>query len=359
MGKAQRPREAAGDGQSTVKKTDCRDATKKEFLRSRYLGCLYGLAVGDALGAPVEFLSLQDIQREYGKDGICDFASWGRFPAGSYTDDTQMSLATALGCLGALQRMRDRGICHPASVVYRRYLDWLKTQDDPAQRRAPGNTCLSALMSGTMGTLDSQINDSKGCGGVMRTAPAGLAFPPGEAFRQGAEYAAITHGHPTGYLTGGYLAELVALLVSGRQLDQALDAATKSLNSWRHRSETVEAVNLARRLAVSETSPASTISKIGEGWIAEEALAISIYCALRFRDNFKDAVIAAVNHSGDSDSTGSITGAILGTMLGIEAIPVEWIPRVENTERIGKLAEHMFAAFAEGKELSTEEYLPN
>ncbi len=359
MGKAQGPRETSGGAQSPVKKSNRRGVTNRELTRSRYRGCLYGLAVGDALGAPVEFLSLEDIQRRYGKRGIRDFDSWGRFPAGGYTDDTQMSLATALGCIRALQRTRSIGMCHPASVVYQRYLDWLKSQDDAAQRRAPGNTCLSALRSGTMGTIEERINDSKGCGGVMRTAPAGLAFPSGEAFREGAEYAAITHGHPTGHLTAGYLAELVALLVSGKSLDQALDGATTRLDSYSERNETLEAVNLARRLAATEVSPERAISQIGEGWIAEEALAISIYCSLKFRDNFKEAVIAAVNHSGDSDSTGSITGAILGTALGLKAIPAEWVRRVEASEQIGKLADDMFAAFVEAKPLSTEEYPPN
>jgi len=148
-----------------------------KLLIRKYQGCLLGLAIGDALGAPVEFLSLPEIKKRYGKDGITDFHAWRGFKPGSYTDDTQMSLATAVGCIRTYQEWRERGISDSVSVVYHRYLDWLESQNDPEQRRGPGRTCLSALQSGKMGTMEERINESKGCGGVMRTAPAGLAFP--------------------------------------------------------------------------------------------------------------------------------------------------------------------------------------
>jgi len=151
-------------------------------LIRKYQGCLLGLAIGDVLGAPAEFLSLPKIKKRYGKEGITDFHEWRGFKPGSYTDDTQMSLTTAIGCLRAYQRWRERGIYDSVSVIYRCYLDWLESQNDPEQRRGPGRTCLSALQSGKMGTIEDKINDSKGCGRVMRTAPVGLAFPSDRAF---------------------------------------------------------------------------------------------------------------------------------------------------------------------------------
>jgi len=322
----------------------------------RYKGCLYGIAVGDALGAPVEFLSFDEILQRYGNDGITQFEPWAGFKAGSFTDDTQMSLATAVGCLRAYQRLRGRGIWHPASIVHGRYLKWLETQSEPAQRRAPGNSCLSVLASGRMGTIEDKINNSKGCGGVMRTAPAGLAFKPGEAFLQGAEFAALTHGHPTGYLTGGFIAELVSHIIAGKELEPALDAATEQLVQYPKHQETLEKLSLARKLAGRSKSSADSISEIGAGWIGEEALAIAVYCALRFRDAFKQAVRAAVNHSGDSDSTGSIAGSILGTLLGVKAIPSQWVKQVENSARIAGLAKDMFEAFVEEQQPSLRKY---
>jgi ADP-ribosylglycohydrolase len=166
-----------------VGKIGQKDLKQGQMVKGRYLGCLIGLAVGDALGAPAEFLSLSEIKRRYGGDGISDLSEWDGFDLGSYTDDTQMSLTTAVGCIRAQQKLKDSGIFQPAEMVYHRYLDWLKTQNDQAQRRAPGNTCLTALRSGRMGTINERINDSKGCGGVMRTAPVGLAFGPGDAFK--------------------------------------------------------------------------------------------------------------------------------------------------------------------------------
>jgi ADP-ribosylglycohydrolase len=324
----------------------------------KYEGCLLGLAIGDALGAPAEFLSLPEIKKWYGRDGITDFHAWRGFKPGFYTDDTQMSLATAVGCLKAYQRWRERGIDHPASVVYQCYLDWLESQNDPEERRGPGRTCLSALQSGKMGTIEEKINDSKGCGGVMRTAPVGLAFPSCRAFQEGAEYAAITHGHPSGYLTAGFLSALISYLIEGKKLTEAIDLCIGQLLRYDGHSETLKKIELAKKLSVSQKSPEESIQTIGEGWVGEEALAISLYCSLKFSDNFERGILAAVNHSGDSDSTGSITGAILGTLLGIESIPRPWVQKVEGSDRIKKIANDMFSIFKNGKELSLEEYPP-
>jgi len=329
------------------------------FMINKYQGCLLGLAIGDALGAPVEFLTLQEIKRLYREDGITDFSEWGSFMPGSYTDDTQMSLATAVGCIRAYQRWKSRGICHPASVVYRRYLEWLESQNDPDQRRAPGNTCLSALRSGKMGTIEERINDSKGCGGVMRTAPVGLAFPSGKAFQEGAECAAITHGHPSGYLSAGFLSEMISHMIEGKTLGEAIDMSIKPLVTYEGHNETLDRVEIARFLSVSHKSVEESIETIGDGWVGEEALGISIFCSLKFSDNWERAVLAAVNHSGDSDSTGSITGAILGTLLGIGSIPDRWVNDVENSDRIQKIANDMFRIFKNGEELSFDEYPPN
>lgn len=326
-----------------------------KLLISKYRGCLLGLTIGDALGAPAEFLRLQEIKKRYGKDGITDFHEWRGFIPGSYTDDTQMSLATAVGCIRAYQRWRNRGKCHPASVVHRRYLDWLKSQDDPKQRRGPGRTCLSALQSGKMGTIEEKINNSKGCGGVMRTAPVGLAFPPDRAFQEGAEYAAITHGHPSGYLTAGFLSGMISYIIEGKTLAEAIDLCIGQLIKYAGHSETLEKIELAQKLSVSQKSIEESIQIIGEGWVGEEALAISVYCSLKFSDNFERGTLAAVNHSGDSDSTGSITGAILGTLLGVELIPGKWVLDVEDSDKIKKISNDMFRIFKNRKALSFKE----
>ena len=340
-----------------------------EAIADKYQACLLGLAIGDALGAPVEFLSLNEIKQHYGERGISEFQAWGGFKPGSYTDDTQMSLATAVGCIRAHQRGNSRGVCYPPQHIYVAYLEWLETQKKPEFRRAPGNTCLAALHSGLMGTLEGgviggggevegPINHSKGCGGVMRTAPAGLAFPPGDAFREGASYAIITHGHPSGYLPAGFLSEMVPEILDGETLEYAIRGSMRELTAYGSHEETLRAVELACDLSMSERSPDESIAAIGQGWVGEEALAIALYCALKFPDDWSAAVLTSVNHSGDSDSTGCITGAILGTLLGKRAISSHWIDQVENSALIHKIADDMFKIVRNGERLTDEEYTP-
>ena len=307
-----------------------------------YRGCLFGLAIGDALGAPVEFLRLPQIKARYGETGITDFDSWSGFKPGSYTDDTQMSLATAQGCIKAYNNQKAGKPFDPVAEVYRCYLEWYASQGDPQQRRGPGGTCLSALASGKMGTLEEKINDSKGCGGVMRTAPAGFAFPADAAFRRGAEFAAITHGHPSGYLSAGFLSEMIAHIIERTTLEEAIERSIGTLTTYDGHEETLSFVQRALTLSAGKDPVEDSITAIGEGWVGEEALAIALYCSLKFPNDWKSGTLAAINHSGDSDSTGSITGAILGTLLGVDAIPNKWVRAVENAAKLKKIVEELF-----------------
>ncbi len=312
----------------------------------KYEGCLIGIAIGDALGAPVESFTLNEIHKRYGTGGISDFDEFRGFKEGSYTDDTQMSLATAAGLIDAERIRMKKGYCDTASEIYKRYLEWLDSQNDPEHRRGPGCTCLAALASGTMGTLEERINDSKGCGGVMRAAPAGLAFPPRKAFEETARFAAITHGHPSGNLPAGFLAETIAHMVGGKMPDEAIAEAKTILIEHEGHGETLEKIDLALELSESQHTLDYSIRTIGRGFTGEEALAISLYCTLLFFDDWEKGVLAAVNHSGDSDSTGSITGALLGALLGVDSIPSRWVHDVENSVMIRKLAGEMFLLFA-------------
>ncbi len=312
-------------------------ALERMTKAGRYRGCLLGLAVGDALGAPAEFLTIEQIRKKYGPAGITDFQEVGGLKPGCYTDDTQMSLATAAGCIRARQENRD-----PVEAVYEAYLEWFMSQMDPSKRRGPGNTCMTALGSGKRGSIEKAINNSKGCGGVMRTAPAGLAFGPGEAFRMGAEFAALTHGHPSGYLSAGFLSEMISQIVSGKSLIQAIGLAESELVRHDGHEETIGKIRQAKKLARGNKDVGEAIREIGEGWVGEEALGIALYCALRFPHNWESAVLTSVNHSGDSDSTGSITGAIMGTALGVDSIPSRWVTGVEDSEMIDNIARDLF-----------------
>lgn len=152
----------------------------------RIKGCLLGGAVGDALGATVEFLEWPAIEAKFGSQGIVDFAPTFGI-SGVITDNTQMMLFTAEGLLRAYVRSSSRGICHVPSIIHHALLRWLMTQNYPPailvsrdgwlieqrelwSRRAPGTTCLTALKA-TQRLGAVAENNSKGCGALMRVAP--------------------------------------------------------------------------------------------------------------------------------------------------------------------------------------------
>ena len=324
--------------------------------------------MGDALGAAVEFMTREQITQRYGRRGITAFdVAYGR--AGAITDDTQMTLFTAEGLLRAEVSRHRGGAISPVVATSQAYLRWLDTQGNaPAQPlplgksgwlmshdglrhvRAPGMTCLSALVA--MPSLgEPAVNDSKGCGGVMRVAPVGLFHwhdcdEPDvrvRTFELAAQLAGLTHGHPTGRLSSGALAVMVLCLAEGTALAEALDAAKRCLRTLEHAGETLNALERAESLAGrNRWARRNAIAELGEGWIAEEALAIGVYCALVASD-FREALTLAVNHDGDSDSTGSIAGNLIGAMLGVEAIPDNWLHELELADVIREVADDLFA----------------
>jgi ADP-ribosyl-[dinitrogen reductase] hydrolase len=208
-----------------------------------------------------------------------------------------------------------------------------------------------------MGTIDDPLNDSKGCGAVMRAAPIGLLGRnfPGDRFELGCDIGALTHGHPSGYLAAGALAEIITTLVwSDATLQEAVDHAAGRLRRIPRHEETLQALEDARALAASDIEPsADAVELLGEGWVAEEALAIGVYCALVACD-FEHAVLLAVNHSGDSDSTGAIAGNILGSLRGYNEIPAQWTYDLELHEVIEPLCRDWNALFTADPEFSTD-----
>ena len=289
-------------------------------IRDRFRGCLLGGAVGDALGAPVEFMKLSEIRQRFGEAGIQDYSPiYGRL--GAITDDTQLTLFTAEGMLRAYVRTCMRGIGPVfASVTARAYLRWLRTQDEsnalqsdnPSgwlighrelfSRRAPGRTCIAGLQA-MKRPGDKAKNDSKGCGGVMRVAPVGMFFARcmgdarekmiEEAFDTAFDLAALTHGHPTGQLTAGVFATVVALVLHDMSLTEAIEQAKGQLCKRKNHKETLVAIEHAEILAQSKPGLADVLEEMGAGWVAEEALAISLYSALSAQDFESGVVLAA------------------------------------------------------------------
>lgn len=323
-----------------------------------FRGCLLGGAIGDAMGWPVEFMSVESINKVYGPSGINDLQLVNG--VAEITDDTQMTLFTAEGILSGNNYESKKGNLDASKVMHAAYLRWLHTQgysssisalddydsyllsvNELHNQRAPGNSCLTALQSGLIGTVDNPINHSKGCGGVMRMAPVGLVYECEEAFEKGIVFAALTHGHPTGYLASGAFAYIIAKIIQGKGLVAAVEDAMIQLEKYPYHQECLHLLQMAIDLSRSDMAPEKAIGKLGEGWVAEEALAIAVYCGIKYQNDFRTAVIVAVNHNGDSDSTGAICGNLLGAYLGVDQIPTEWIEVVELKEVIVKVADEL------------------
>lgn len=338
---------------------------------NQFQACLLGGAIGDALGAPVEFLGIDQIRKKFGALGIVDFEEY-QDGKGRFTDDTQMTLFTAEGLLRAEHRGMLRGIggaLHQiAFYSYRRwfitqsssfaevqeklrnpnmlYSGWLLSREELFFCRAPGNTCIQALKDDKMGSIDQPINNSKGSGTIMRMAPVGLMFSndPQKAFEEGCALSALTHGHPSGYLSGGFFAALIAYLVTGEDIKSATWKCLEILNEQTQHDEVENAV--LKMFSVLKTITdrdldSEDLEKLGGAWVAEEALAISLLCAIYYKNDFEKGIIAAVNHSGDSDSTGAIVGNILGLINGPNRIPEKWQKNLEASNIVLEIAEDL------------------
>ncbi len=324
-----------------------------EDFKDKCRGSLVGGAIGDAFGYPVEFDSFEKIRAKYGDEGITDYDKsypwlddYLRHYKALFSDDTQMTLYTAEGLLEA-----ERSGAPLMPTICNAYLAWLGPQigmdvrvayksklaqiKELNQRRAPGNTCLTALMAIHGGK--EPMNDSKGCGGVMRVAPVGIygashGWGLEKTARVAGEAAELTHLHPLSTFSSAALAVLCQLCATTetvsadtfkQYVEQTLTVVAKVYgDDAPAMGDFKRIVRKAVRLEDSPLSDREVIEdELGGGWVAEETLAIAIFSVLRHVNDFNACMISAVNHGGDSDSTGAVAGNIIGAMLGYNAIP--------------------------------------
>ncbi|MDA3647248.1 ADP-ribosylglycohydrolase family protein [Saccharopolyspora indica] len=346
-------------------------------LTERVLGCFLGGALGDSLGSDLEFITAEAITARFGPEGPSGLReAYG--VRGAITDDTQMTLFTAEGLIRGSVANRVLGSDDPLPEVQLAYQRWLHTQgvdwdaaagaflaDYPAPdgwlievpglfaTRAPGKTVWRALArfgdGKPAGSFTERVNDSKGCGGVMRAAPAALwSTDPAEVFRLAARTAAVTHSHPAGYHSAGALAVIVQQALLGRGLDDGVWLALQVLETWEDHEETSAALKAAVALAeAGEPTPEQVAEQLGGGWVGEEALAIAV-CAALVGEDVEQALRIAVHHDGDSDSTGAICGNIVGALHGVAALPVDWLAELELRDVVEQIALDCVAEFGHG-----------
>ncbi len=335
-------------------------------LQDKCRGSLIGGAIGDALGYPVEFVnSFREIQAEYGERGITEYDMsypWLddslRHYKALFSDDTQMTLYTAEGLLQAERSGRPLvpTICnaylawygHQVSKKVRiSYDSELSKIDELNQRRAPGNTCLSALLSIYNGK--DPMNSSKGCGGIMRVAPIGLygathGWSLEETAKLAGEVAELTHLHPLSTYSSAALAVIVQICVSEEGtvdvsrfksiVEKSLDVVSIVYGANAPAIEDFQKiVRKAFRLEDNLLCDWEIIENgLGGGWVAEETLAIAVFSVSRHINDFNACMICAVNHGGDSDSTGAVAGNIIGAIIGYEAFPDKFTKSIQLKE---------------------------
>ena len=259
---------------------------------------------------------------------------------------------------------------------------WLSAIPTLYARRAPGYTCMSAIED----IIHSRTakNDSKGCGGVMRVAPWPLLCATQRHNMSvemidmaGGEIARLTHKHPLGWMPAMVMTHVIYRILGeagfkalqpGSQrerlcqmVDEALDMLpTMVMPDNIHTSELTwpadkpfgavfakdiqylsSLLKKALLLAENDAEDIDNIRLLGEGWVAEETLAIALYAVSRHIDNFADCMIASVNHDGDSDSTGAVAGNILGAIIGYEAIPARFKQNLELHDVILAVADDL------------------
>lgn len=303
-------------------------------LQSRARGMILGAALGDALGRPVEFSTWEAIRDRYGADGLQE-------PEGPLrpTDDTSMTVAVARALI-------DAGADGPEALmaaIVREFVHWrsIVRPDD-----APGTTCLEATarLAAGVGWDRAGVSWSKGNGAAMRAAPVGFFFARHPLLLREVSrlIARSTHGHPTAASSAVAVATCVREALAARAPRHWVDAAIAAMTNLPG-GEVVDA--LARvPAALRHGAEPPRMEAVGEGWTADEAVALALVAVLRHPSDFVGAMRCAVNHSGDSDTVACIAGALLGARLGEDELPEEWLDRLEGAEALVEVADRLAAA---------------
>jgi ADP-ribosylglycohydrolase len=294
----------------------------------KFQGCIVGLAIGDALGRPTEFIhSMEQIREQFGREGVMDFEA-DSHPAGAYTDDTQMSLCVARALIKAGHRSLDELM----EVMAAEFVQWSRS---PENNRAPGTTCMTGCDRLRAGTpwQTAGVAGSKGCGSAMRTAPIGLCFHHDEdrLIEVARASSLATHGHPTALASAAGAALAVAWAIRGEDPASYPERLVERLRAMDGGDETADLVATIPDWLDRSPEEALQVGALGEAWVADEALSSALYCFCRSPNDYRQTVLVGTNSVGDSDSIACIAGAISGAYNGLNAIPHKWRTDVEDS----------------------------
>ncbi|MDX3529692.1 ADP-ribosylglycohydrolase family protein [Streptomyces sp. ID05-39B] len=345
--------------------------TEQQDFRSRVRGTLLGSAVGDALGAAVDRLGLEEIRQAHGPEGLVDLApAHGR--RGAVTHLTQLTLFSVDGLIRAQVR-RDTGAWYPPADLHRAYLRWAATQRDWGPdlrrkddgwlaheewlyvRRDPARSLLLGFGDDIMGTLDAPKSPGEdGPEATARSAPFGLlvGWEPQLVAQLAVECAAQTHGHPAGYLAAGAYAVTVHALARGDSLDGAVQRALALLSARPGHEPVSEALQHALGAVRQGLPGPARVAELAGAGTAPAVLAAAVYCALVAED-VRHGLLLAVNHGAPSAATGALAGGLLGAMHGETALPPAWLAELEGRPTILELADDFAMEMTQGPALHT------
>ncbi len=293
-------------------------------LEDRYLGCLIGLACGDALGGPVEFDSREQMDQRF-PDGLREFigGGWLQLVPGEVTDDTQMTLDVA------------RSLCaYPdgdMADLAGRFLAWRKsdpkdvglTTRDAIDRLAAGVPWYEA---GEHTHRERGGRASGGNGAIMRCAPVALRFrnDPVRLRDASIDVSRITHANPLCTRASVAVDRSIASLLNGSTRSAAIETASIG----------IEPAEVRVSIALALTA---TRDDIRSGGFVLDTLTAATWSVIR-TDSFEEAVVTAVGLGGDTDTTGAVAGALAGAHYGLHAIPERWRCHVQYRDELAELA---------------------
>lgn len=328
---------------------------------SKCRGCLLGLAVGDAMGYPVDEKSWEEIQEAYGPNGLLGYDLVNDCATASAY--TQVAAFVSNGLLLGVSRGKQE---HYLRYVHLSLREWARAQHFPRDperslcwvakipqmrvRKSKDSRMLDALRMDTAGTMDKPVNRASSTGSLPGAVVAGLVCNDRGMERAyapllGAQTVAMTHGNVETFLCGCVLSECIAAVMEQDQPDlQACleNAITVMEQKFGERFEQAASLAHALRRAMAMAGRENEIPQLNMERFgcdtADECLAAAIYACLSCRDDFDSAMITAVNHSGRSGAVGSLTGAILGALMGAEALPDFYLESLESAPVLEQLA---------------------
>ena len=286
-------------------------------MKKRIAGALFGVAVGDALGGPVEFMGPEQIAAKYGRLDRMVGGGWLSLVPGEITDDTQMTLCVAEGIVEAPEA--------PVEAVGRRFIEWADSGPKDvgaacahsiynAQRAGGASPNAEQWEEAAKTTQRSQGRPVEGNGALMRNVYPGLYYPTHlQAVGNAQRIAKMTHAGDRSTEACILYARMVHLLTASES--QAQDTQTP-------REFLAEHCRAVPEYAAAAAAPEVIRGRLG-GWVVD-AMRIAVG-SVATTGSFREAVVTAVNLGGDADTNAAITGGLAGAWYGYDAIPAEWI----------------------------------